>query len=132
MAKGIMCVYALILLTAGALASLSIITWCNFLYCCSYIKLSVTLIKYIPQVNIYSEFKTVALSNHHFSSLIATFFFLLCDQAYLNYTRKSTEGWSIANVLLDFTGGALSVLQMIINGYNYGKLYFQRIIMNKL
>lgn len=31
-------------------------------------------------------------------------------QVYLNYKRQSTEGWSLANVLLDFTGGVLSFL----------------------
>lgn len=38
----------------------------------------------------------------------------------MNYRRKSTVGWSIGNILLDFTGGMLSMLQMILNGYNYG------------
>lgn len=38
----------------------------------------------------------------------------------MNYKRKSTVGWSIGNVLLDFTGGILSMLQMLINAYNYG------------
>jgi len=42
-----------------------------------------------------------------------------CPQAYFNYKRKSTVGWSIGNVLLDFTGGLLSILQMFIIGYNY-------------
>lgn len=36
-------------------------------------------------------------------------------QAYLNYMRKSTEGWSIHNVLCDFTGGLLSVLQLLLD-----------------
>jgi cystinosin len=36
-------------------------------------------------------------------------------QAYLNYRRKATTGWSIGNVLLDFTGGILSILQMIVD-----------------
>ena len=31
-------------------------------------------------------------------------------QVILNYRRKSTEGWSIANIMLDFTGGSFSVL----------------------
>ncbi|XP_043984895.1 cystinosin isoform X4 [Gambusia affinis] len=48
------------------------ITWLEYLYYFSYIKLAVTLIKYVPQ-------------------------------AYMNYRRQSTEGWSIGNVLLDFT-----------------------------
>lgn len=38
----------------------------------------------------------------------------------MNYRRKSTVGWSIENILLDFTGGMLSMLQMLLNGYNYG------------
>lgn len=63
------------------------ITWLEYLYYFSYIKLAVTLIKYVPQ-------------------------------AYMNYRRKSTEGWSIGNVLLDFTGGIFSILQMIIQSYN--------------
>ncbi|XP_038130542.1 cystinosin isoform X1 [Cyprinodon tularosa] len=63
------------------------ITWLQYLYYFSYIKLAVTLIKYVPQ-------------------------------AYMNYRRKSTEGWSIGNVLLDFTGGVFSILQMIAQSYN--------------
>lgn len=86
---------ALVLLAIGwtfALVSLFVavakqITWLDYLYYFSYIKLAVTLIKYVPQ-------------------------------AYMNYKRKSTEGWSIGNVLLDFTGGTLSILQMILQSYN--------------
>ncbi|XP_054880125.1 cystinosin isoform X4 [Poeciliopsis prolifica] len=63
------------------------ITWLEYLYYFSYIKLAVTLIKYVPQ-------------------------------AYMNYRRQSTVGWSIGNVLLDFTGGVFSILQMIIQSYN--------------
>ncbi|XP_074046628.1 cystinosin isoform X2 [Macrotis lagotis] len=65
------------------------LTWLQFLFCFSYIKLAVTLIKYFPQ-------------------------------AYLNFRRKSTEGWSIGNVLLDFTGGFFSLLQMFFQSYNNG------------
>jgi cystinosin len=36
-------------------------------------------------------------------------------QAYLNYRRKATTGWSIGNVVLDFTGGILSILQMLVD-----------------
>ncbi|KAL4237019.1 hypothetical protein ACF0H5_005403 [Mactra antiquata] len=63
------------------------ITWLTYLYYFSYIKLGVTLIKYMPQ-------------------------------AYMNFRRKSTAGWSIGNVLLDFTGGSLSLLQMFLLSYN--------------
>jgi hypothetical protein len=64
--------------------------WLDFLNACSYIKLAITLIKYVPQV-------------------------------VMNYRRKSTVGWSIGNILLDFTGGTLSMLQMMLNSYNYSK-----------
>ncbi|XP_032072379.1 cystinosin [Thamnophis elegans] len=63
------------------------ITWLQFLFYFSYIKLGITLIKYFPQ-------------------------------AYLNFRRKSTSGWSIGNVLLDFTGGAFSLIQMFLQSYN--------------
>ncbi|EGD78852.1 nephropathic cystinosis [Salpingoeca rosetta] len=69
------------------LAAGGIISWLQFLNFFSYIKLGVTLIKYIPQ-------------------------------AYMNYRRKSTEGWSIGNVLLDFTGGSFSILQMFLQSWN--------------
>uniref|UniRef100_A0A8C4QTW3 Cystinosin, lysosomal cystine transporter n=1 Tax=Eptatretus burgeri TaxID=7764 RepID=A0A8C4QTW3_EPTBU len=42
-------------------------------------------------------------------------------QAHLNYTRKSTAGWSIGNVLLDSTGGVFSLMQMLLQAYNSGE-----------
>lgn len=60
----------------------------DYIYFFSYVKLIITIIKYIPQ-------------------------------AYFNYRRKSTVGWSIGNILLDFTGGTLSILQMILISYDY-------------
>ena len=41
-------------------------------------------------------------------------------QVYLNWKRKSTEGWSLENVLLDFTGGSLSFLQIFLDWLNNG------------
>ncbi|KAF1984190.1 hypothetical protein K402DRAFT_395857 [Aulographum hederae CBS 113979] len=38
-----------------------------------------------------------------------------CPQAWLNYKRKSTVGWSIGQILLDFVGGVLSIMQLIID-----------------
>ena len=35
-------------------------------------------------------------------------------QLYWNYQRKSTKGWSIANIILDLTGGLLSFAQMAL------------------
>jgi len=42
-------------------------------------------------------------------------------QVYLNWSRKSTVGWSIENVILDFTGGSFSLLQELIDSYTLGK-----------
>lgn len=46
--------------------------------------------------------------------------FKYVPQAYLNYTRKSTVGWAVGNVLLDFSGGVLSLAQTLLNGYRFG------------
>lgn len=43
-------------------------------------------------------------------------------QAYLNYKRKSTVGWSIMNILLDFTGGTLSLGQQSLDSYRFDSL----------
>lgn len=40
-------------------------------------------------------------------------------QVWMNYRRKSTEGWSIGNILLDFTGGIFSFVQMVLLAINY-------------
>ncbi|XP_045525167.1 cystinosin homolog isoform X2 [Pieris brassicae] len=86
--RGILTVFVGVVIVTASLAAASILEWLDFLYYCSYIKLSITLIKYIPQ-------------------------------AYMNYKRKSTVGWSIGNIFLDFVGGFLSILQMTLNAYNY-------------
>lgn len=36
-------------------------------------------------------------------------------QAYLNFKRKSTEGWRIEMILLDITGGLLSLIQLLLD-----------------
>ena len=36
-------------------------------------------------------------------------------QVYLNAVRKSTDGWNIDNVVLDFTGGTLSLAQLLLD-----------------
>jgi len=38
-----------------------------------------------------------------------------CPQVWMNFQRKSTVGWNIYNVLLDFTGGFLSVAQLVLD-----------------
>lgn len=56
--------------------------WIDYLYFLSFVKVGVSIVKYIPQV-------------------------------VLNYQRKSTAGWQIWNILLDFSGGALSIVQLV-------------------
>jgi cystinosin len=46
--------------------------------------------------------------------LLATFVKYI-PQAWLNYKRQSTEGWSIGQILCDITGGVLSILQLVID-----------------
>ncbi|KAI9675131.1 MAG: hypothetical protein M1817_001539 [Caeruleum heppii] len=58
--------------------------WIDVIYAIGYVKLVVTITKYIPQ-------------------------------AYTNYLRKSTSGWSIAQILFDLTGGVLSLLQLVLD-----------------
>ena len=41
-------------------------------------------------------------------------------QIYLNFKRKCTVGWNIWNVLLDFTGGFLSVTQELMDAGTTG------------
>lgn len=36
-------------------------------------------------------------------------------QAWHNYKVKSTEGWAIQTIMLDLTGGVLSLIQLIID-----------------
>lgn len=57
------------------------------------------------------------------SSPLTAFHLSVClsAQAYMNFYYKSTEGWSIGNVLLDFTGGCFSLLQMFFQSYNNGE-----------
>ncbi|XP_026751508.1 cystinosin homolog isoform X3 [Galleria mellonella] len=86
--RGILGVFGLVVVVSASVAAAGHLAWLDFLYYCSYIKLSITLIKYVPQ-------------------------------AYMNYKRKSTVGWSIGNIFLDFVGGFLSILQMVLNAYNY-------------
>ena len=36
-------------------------------------------------------------------------------QAWANYNRKSTVGWSIEQILMDLLGGVLSIAQLVID-----------------
>ncbi|ODN03609.1 Cystinosin [Orchesella cincta] len=86
--KMLLCTLLVFVFVIFIVAASKAISWLTFLTWCSYVKLVITLIKYVPQ-------------------------------AYLNWYRKSTSGWSIGNVLLDFTGGVFSLTQMIFIAYNH-------------
>lgn len=58
--------------------------WIDVMYTFSYVKLLITIVKYVPQ-------------------------------AWLNYKRKSTDGWRIEMILLDLTGGVLSLIQLLLD-----------------
>jgi len=64
----------------------SCFTLLSWLYLLSYVKLAITVFKYMPQVH-------------------------------LNYSRKSTVGWSITSILLDSSGGLLSLGQVFGDAY---------------
>ena len=38
-------------------------------------------------------------------------------QAYFNYMRRSTIGWAIQTVLMDLTGGVLSIAQLFLDSW---------------
>ncbi|KAK9723071.1 hypothetical protein K7432_002178 [Basidiobolus ranarum] len=44
-------------------------------------------------------------------------FIKYCPQIWINYKSKSTVGWSIHNILLDMTGGSLSIVQLVLDAY---------------
>ena len=47
-----------------------------------------------------------------------------CPQVYLNWKRKSCVGWSWSNVMLDFMGGSLSLLQSALLSIALGERFF--------
>lgn len=79
----------LVVSIGASLAYFGHIEMLDYLYALSYIKLVLTVVKYIPQV-------------------------------WLNWVRRSTTGWNISNVLLDFFGGFLSIAQLFIDAFTSG------------
>lgn len=50
-ARVILGLFALFLFISIIIAATDVIHWLDFLYYCSYVKLTITLIKYVPQVS---------------------------------------------------------------------------------
>mmetsp|Transcript_3464 Transcript_3464/g.4602 ORF Transcript_3464/g.4602 Transcript_3464/m.4602 type:complete len:548 (+) Transcript_3464:515-2158(+) len=69
----------------------SYLNWLDYLYFLSYMKVLITIAKYIPQV-------------------------------IMNMKRKSCVGWNIWNILLDITGGILSLVQLVGDAYDLNDL----------
>ncbi|CAF3516127.1 unnamed protein product [Rotaria socialis] len=72
---------------------------------------------------------TILTSVNHMNLLLLMYFYsyvklAVCaikyiPQVLMNRRRKSTEGWSIGNVIFDFLGGILSLIQMCLFAINY-------------
>nr|AFK45532.1 unknown [Lotus japonicus] len=70
----------------------------------------------------------IALHNHHWLWLLSIFTAIQISmtvikyipQAVMNFMRKSTDGWSIGNILLDFSGGLGNYLQMAMQSIDHG------------
>ncbi len=80
---------ALVVLTS--MCAFNLFSWLNLMYVMSYVKLVLTITKYIPQV-------------------------------YMNYLLKSTVGWHVQNVILDFAGGILSIAQLFLDAFTSGDI----------
>ena len=66
------------------------------------------LIQGLGVIHVPPEARSVGLMGYFKLSIS---FLKYLPQFYWNYKRKSTKGWSIANIILDLTGGSLSFLQ---------------------
>lgn len=70
----------------------------------------------------------IALPNHSWLWLISIFNSIqvfmtvikYIPQAVMNFTRKSTDGFSIGNILLDFSGGLTNYAQMVVQSIDQG------------
>ncbi|KJH45313.1 Lysosomal Cystine Transporter [Dictyocaulus viviparus] len=60
----------------------------------------------------------VIFALHALAACIITVLQCFLYEMYFNFQRKSTVGWSIGNVLLDFTGGSMDILQMVLQCMN--------------
>jgi cystinosin len=78
------------IIVVGALVGAKVLILLWLIQAFGFVKMSITLVKYTPQV-------------------------------YLNWKRKSTEGFSLPGVLLDISGGVLSFLQMFLMSFHSGK-----------
>jgi cystinosin len=120
-----------VLLLCGVYAScramhLSGFLWIDFLYILSFVKVSLSIVTYvrfscsIPMVNI---------GERKIDTFVLTLIFVLytfgrilfqIPQILLNSKRQSTVGWNIWGVYLDFSGGVLSMMQLLADSADMG------------
>ena len=83
--------------------------WSSVLIAFSAISFAITIfdvINWLQFINNLSYVKMAVTLSKYFPQVI------------LNFRRKSTIGWSIGNVLLDFTGGSMDICQMVLQASN--------------
>lgn len=90
-AVGLVATWLIILTAQGGTTQSPATGWCalDLVYALGYVKLTITLVKYTPQL-------------------------------VTNWRNKSTQGWSIWQILLDVMGGLLSVGQLLIDSHLQG------------
>ncbi|KAL1917645.1 uncharacterized protein VTP21DRAFT_4038 [Calcarisporiella thermophila] len=83
----------------------------------AYTYIAVTAIGFLVYVGLAATEKVEWINVLYYMSYVklVVSFLKYCPQLYLNFVRRSTVGWSIVNILLDFTGGLLSILQLVID-----------------
>jgi len=91
------------LLRIGVVSAVSIGVAVAFVMAVLILSTSETVMDWLTYLNILAQVKVVVSTVKY------------CPQVWKNYSLKSTTGWSIHNVLLDFVGGALSVAQLILD-----------------
>jgi cystinosin len=76
----------------------------------------------VPAIWFASVSPTLPLDLVYFMSYEKMFitFVKYAPQAVYNARRRSTVGWSIGNILLDLTGGVLSMAQLLLDGVATG------------
>jgi cystinosin len=91
---------------------LTILLWTIALY-----NVVLSILKYLPWILISEDDGTYSTVDYlGYAKMIITLVKYI-PQAYRNYVRKATVGWSILNVLLDGTGGTLSLMQQFLDCY---------------
>lgn len=83
--------------------------WASILLCFSFVSLFLGVIRWMNWLDFINYLAYVKMA-----ITMSKYF----PQAILNFRRKSTLGWSIGNVLLDFTGGSMDICQMILQASN--------------